>query len=225
MATVDITIQTAVNIHDTTSAPRARPDHTAPASDPDRQDAATTTAGDTPTAWELKVDTVSHTFKNLAIPLPLPTAGARLDQLQNMVVDLGMRSEIIKLNGILVDRGTPSASNPRKQTLLDIARTQFSSTIDPEDTRGASATTDNQNAYLILTLGSGTEPSDDASGFTAPTQLIVQDTNTVVAGYRDTTAKIYRGLISDLSFTQRGGRPDIWTWTMTFYVVKNEHDH
>lgn len=220
MATVDITIATAVNINDTTSAVRAMPAVGAAG----RQDAATTTAGETPTAWQLKVDSVTHTFKNMAIPLPLPTAGGREDQLRNMVVDLGMRSEIIKLSGILVDRGTPTASNPRKQTLLDIARTQFSVTIDPDSTRGSDAEPSNINAYLILTIGSGTEPSDDASGFTAPTQLIVQDTNTVVSGYRDTTAKIYRGLISDLSFTQKGGRPDIWTWTMTFYVVKNEHD-
>ena len=209
MATVDITLQTAVNINTAAASPAASPVQ-------DRQDSVITT-----TAWELKADSVTHSFKNMGIPLPLPTVGGSSDQLRNMIIDLGMRTEQIKMTGILVDRGTPAASNPRKQTLMDIARTQFDVTIDPGGGRDANAITDNPNAYLLLTLGSGTEPSDDASGFTAPTQLILQDDNNSGA---DSTLKGYRGMITELSFTQKGGRPDIWTWSMTFYIIMNEHD-
>ena len=209
MATVDITIQTAVNINSISAAPA-----TAPVAD--NQDSVITT-----TAWQLKADSVTHSFRNMGIPLPLPTPNGSEDQLRNMVIDLGLRIEQIKLTGILVDRGTPSAANPRKQTLLDIARTQFSVTIDPGQLRGDNAITTNPNSYPLLTLGTGTEPSDDASGFTAPTQLIVQDDNNSGAA---TTLKGYRGMITEFSFTQKGGRPDIWTWNMSFYVIMNEHD-
>ena len=33
---------------------------------------------------------------------------------------------------------------------------------------------------------------------------------------------IYRGVIKNLSFSQEAGRPDIWTWRMTFEVISNE---
>ena len=209
MATVDITIQTAVNINTAAASPAATPAVNA-------QDGVITT-----TAWELKADSIAHSFRNLGIPLPLPAPGTSSDQLRNLIIDLGMRTEQIKLTGVLVDRGTPSASNPRKQTLMDVARTQFDVTINPGTARDANAVTSNPNAYLLLTLGTGTEPSDDASGFTAPTQLILQDDN---SSGSDSTLKGYRGMITELSFTQKGGRPDIWVWNMTFYVIMNEHD-
>jgi len=32
----------------------------------------------------------------------------------------------------------------------------------------------------------------------------------------------YRGAIKNLTFTQQAGRPDVWDYSFTFMVVKNE---
>ena len=113
------------------------------------------------TKWELKCDTISRSYNNAAIPLPIPSL-IMGDQYYNKVLDIGMRSETINLNGTLVDRGVPSATNPRLQTLFDLIRTQHSMTIagNGEDQGGEGATPDNPRAYIRLTIGSGYEPSD-----------------------------------------------------------------
>lgn len=172
------------------------------------------------TAWQLKSDTITHSFKDPAVQLPLPVDAASKDQIRNIVVDLGLRTEEIRLTGILVDRNTPGAGNTRKQTLLDLARSQFTKTINLEG--GSNSAPSNPNSYLLLTLGSGIEPSDPSNSFSVGSQIITEDVNNTGTS---TTNKSYRGLITELTLTQRGGRPDIWNWSMTFFVVMNEHDY
>ena len=188
---------------------------------------ATPTAGShdtapTTTAFQLHVDRIVHTFNDDNIPITLPSATTGTDQLRNQVLSLGFRTEEIQLSGILVDRGTVSASNPRRQTLLDIARVQWTyitQNIGGGGGGGADATTLNPNAYLLLVVQAGNPPSNAAPG-SIP--------GSGVAGLGiDTTGatNAYRGLIRELSFTNQGGRPDIWEWTMRFTVVMNEHDY
>jgi len=181
--------------------------------------------------WQLPVDRISHNFQTPAIPLPLPTTGQG-DQVLNKMIDIGMRNENIRCSGVIRDVGIPSMYNIRKQTLLDICRVQFSPTIGQS---GDDSDPSNPNAYLRLTIGSGYEPSDytESVGSSAsiPTlemnmNLITRDKNNnhQVAGRRR-TSKSYRGLITDITFELEGGRPDIWRFNFTFYVVKNEHDY
>ena len=183
-------------------------------------------------AWQIPCERVTHTFQSPAIPLGLP-GFHQGDQLQNKMIDIGMRTETIRCAGVLRDIGTPSATNVRKQTLLDIARVQFSDTIDAND-QGDEANPGNINAYLKLTIGEGYEPSDytDSVGgnpssptLAINTNLITRDrnNNTGADGSRRTT-KSYRGMITDLTFELEGGRPDIWRFNFSFYCIKNEHD-
>ena len=191
------------------------------------------------TKWELKCDSIQRAYTNAAIPLPIPALHLG-DQYYNKMIDIGMRNETINLNGTLVDRGAPTASNPRLQTLFDLIRTQHSVTISGNaEAQGMPAkdtNPDNVRNYLALTIGSGYEPSDwtDSVGgdLNDPTldlnkNIIVRDRNFAIGAttYGATrTAKMFRGMVTQFNATQVGGRPDIWTWQMTFYVVKNEHD-
>jgi len=185
--------------------------------------------------WQLPVDRISHSFQTPAIPLPLITFGQG-DQVLNKMIDIGMRNENIRCSGVIRDVGIPSMRNVRKQTLLDIARVQFSPTIGKS---GDDSDPTNPNAYLKLTIGSGHEPSDytDSVGASTAnptlrinTNLISRDKNqnanggTAAVGNRRTT-RSYRGLITDITFELEGGRPDIWRFNFSFYVVKNEHDY
>lgn len=179
MATVDITIQAA------NATPAATPTE-------DADDEVATTV-----AYQLKVDQITHSFREPAVPLSLPTSENSKDQLRNQMITLGMRNEEFRLSGVLIDRGAVSASNPRRQTLLDIARVQWVPIIAADGKPNSSP--DNPNSYLLLTIGSDTEPDDSTRG--------------------------YRGMISELSFINMGGRPDIWRWQMSFIVVMNEHDY
>ena len=199
------------------------------------------------TKWELKCDTLGRTYNNAAVPLPMPSIG-KGDQYNNMLLDIGMRQEVINMSGTLVDRGAPTASNPRLQTLFDIIRTQHGPSMDiGEVDQGAEGNVQNPSnplTYLRLTIGSGYEPSDyqESTGvgagsttqnptYDVNTNLIVRDRNYAPGGPRtpaalgsQRTEKAYRGLVTQFSATIMGGKPDIWTWQMTFNVVKNEHD-
>jgi len=181
--------------------------------------------------WQLQVDRITHNFQTPAIPLPLPTTGQG-DQVLNKMIDIGMRSENIRCAGVLRDVGIPSMRNVRKQTLLDICRVQHAPTIGLS---GEQSKPSNPNAYLRLTIGSGHEPSDYTNSVGGSvsnptlkinTNLVTRDRNNngSVVGSR-TTAKSYRGLITDITFELEGGRPDIWQFNFSFYVVKNEHDY
>jgi len=130
-----------------------------------------------------------------------------------IVLALGMRTEIIKLSGVLVDRGLVTASNPRRQILLNIARMQHYKTgrggqgsSEFAKWGGKDSSLLNPRSYPCLTIfesysnpgySIGREPSGDS--------------------------RQYRGIIKDLSFRMEGGRPDHWFWNMTFAVVSNEH--
>lgn len=179
----------------------------------------------TTTAYQLRVDRISHTFADDSPFVPLPTNNTSFDQLWNQYISLGFRTEEIQLQGILVDRSTVSASNPRRQTILDLARAQWRFVTGA--TGGGNATPDNPNSYPLLTIAAGTVPSNAAPG-----SGISTDTNTVrpippATNPVDspTSTNSYRGLIKEVSFTNQGGRPDIWEWTMRFSVVMNEHDY
>ena len=183
-------------------------------------------------SWQLQCDRITHAFQTPAIPLGLPVIG-QSDQLQNKMIDIGMRTETIRISGVIRDVGVPAMNNVRKQTLLDIARVSFSATINSND-QGDEASPGNINAYLKLTIGSGVEPSDyDTSlggsvsnpAYKINTNLITRDQNNNggTVGSRATT-KSYRGMITDLTFELEGGRPDIWRYNFSFYCVKNEHD-
>ena len=197
------------------------------------------------TKWLLRCDTISRNYTNSAIPLPLPSPGVG-DQYYNKMLDIGMRQEVINLTGTLVDRGVPTADNPRIQTLFELVITQHKTTInaDGSDPGTNDAHPGNVRAYTRLTIGDGYEPSDyqesvgGAAGtvtqtptYALNTNLIVRDRNYSVGGpYTQAnlgdsrTVKAYRGLITSFNASIRGGMPDIWTWNMTFNVVKNEHD-
>ena len=183
--------------------------------------------------WQLQVDRISHAFSTPAIPLGLPGSGQG-DQLRNQMINIGMRTETIRCSGVIRDVGVPSATNVRKQTLLDIARVQWSPNVNAND-QGEGANPGNINSYLRLTIGDGYEPSDytDSVGGNPSSPTLAINTNLVTrdqnnnggsVGARRTT-KSYRGMITDITFELEGGRPDIWRYNFSFYCVKNEHDY
>ena len=180
----------------------------------------------TTTAFQLKCERISHDVMDMTRVSPMPMfsvadgshAGVTPGQLNNIVIALGMRKEVIKLSGTLVDRGPVTAANPRRQTLLNIARTQYLKISrggmfkDNDELNtgwgGAMASPLNPRAYPCLTIfdslitpgfSIGREPSNDR--------------------------RSYRGLIKTLSFTLDGGRDDLWKFDMTFEVMSNEHVH
>ena len=88
----------------------------------------------TTTAFELRCESIEHIAEDMAGVSPLPAwdlssnvkaASGTPGQLNTLVVALGMRTEIIRMTGVLVDEGIISPSNPRKQVLLNIARMQY----------------------------------------------------------------------------------------------------
>ena len=155
-----------------------------------------------------------------------------------MILDIGMRQETINLQGTLVDRGVPTASNPRLQTLFDLVRTQHVVLLDTNDSSqgGEGSVPNNPRAYMRLTIGGGYEPSDYTESvgsdlndpvYDLNTNIIVRDRNytpgsSTLGAQR--TEKAFRGMVTSFNATLMGGRPDIWAWQMTFSVVKNEHD-
>jgi len=176
----------------------------------------------TTTAFQLRCENISHEFTDNVAISPIPafdTSPGQHDsagtpgQLNMIVLALGMRTEIIKLSGVLVDRGLVTASNPRRQILLNIARMQHYKTgrggqggNDAEAWGGEQSGLLNPRSYPCLRIYEshatpgytfGKEPSGDS--------------------------RQYRGIIKDLSFRLEGGRPDHWFWNMTFAVISNEH--
>jgi len=132
-------------------------------------------------------------------------------QLNNLVIAFGMRTEVIKLSGVLVDEGPISVANPRKQVLMNIARMQYLKTGRGGRLSwgGTNSGPLNPNSYLCLTLYDadiGTTGTFDSIGY-QPNGLDL----------------MYRGLIKSFSFRQEGGRPNQWFWTMEFAILANEH--
>ena len=173
----------------------------------------------TTTAFQLRADTIAHEFTDSVTVSPMPAADIRNDlsdmgkagtpgQLNNIVLALGNRLETIKLSGTMVDRGPVTAANPRRQVLLNIARMQHFKIARTGKGAwgGKDANALNPRAYPCLTIFD----SLITPGFSIPREP-------------SGDARQYRGIIKDLSFRLEGGRPDIWSWDMTFAVVNNEH--
>lgn len=176
----------------------------------------------TTTAFQLRCDSLEHTIDDMAAVSPLPAfdnvTGSRHDaytpgQLNNVVVSLGMRTETIRMSGFLMDEGICSPSNPRKQVIFNIARLQYlksgrSGNMDRWGGPGGGPL--NPRSYPCLTIydsSIGTSGAFDSMGLQPSGNDLV-----------------YRGVITNLSFRQEGGRPNQWFWTMDFRVVNNEHD-
>jgi hypothetical protein len=172
------------------------------------------------TAFQLRADTVIHEFADQVAVSPMPAADIRNDikgsgsvgtpgQLNNIVLAIGQRVETIKLSGTLVDRGPVTAANPRRQILLNIARMQhfkIGRTSSDDAWGGESSNALNPRSYPCLTLYN----SLVSPGYSIPLEP-------------SGDSRQYRGIIKDLSFRLEGGKPDIWSWNMTFAVVNNEH--
>ena len=174
----------------------------------------------TTTAFQLRCNSISHDATDQSTVSPMPgvvnAAGVRQDsgtpgQLNNLVMAMGMRTEVIKLEGVLVDEGPISASNPRKQVLMNIARLQYFKTGrsgSKNSWGGPVGGPLNPRSYPCLTIFDSELNSiyDDSYQITQPSG----------------TNLSYRGLIKSFSFRQEGGRPNQWFWTMEFQVLQNE---
>ena len=172
------------------------------------------------TEFQLRCDSITHDVSDMATIAPMPAYnnmdGTRSDsstpgQLHNLVVAMGMRYEVIKLSGALVDEGPITASNPRKQVLMNIARMQYLKTGrgGRNSWGGVNSGPLNPNSYLCLTIYDadiGSIGTYDSIGY-QPNGLDL----------------VYRGLIKSFAFRQEGGRPNQWFWTMEFQVLANEH--
>ena len=174
----------------------------------------------TTTAFQLQCDSIVHDATDQTSIAPMPgvenSAGVSRfsgtpGQLNNLVLGLGMRTEVIKLSGWLVDDGPISPSNPRKQVLMNIARLQYFKTGRSQSEQswgGKQGGPLNPRAYPCLTIfDSNLNSAYDTS------YQITQPSNTNLS---------YRGLIKSLTFSQQGGRPNQWQWTMEFHVLQNE---
>ena len=175
----------------------------------------------TTTAFQLQCNSIEHHAEDMTTISPMPgvinAAGIRQDagtpgQLNNLVIALGMRTEVIKLEGALVDEGIISASNPRKQVLLNLARLQYFKTGRSGGKNrwgGVSGGPLNPRSYPCLTIFDSelNTAYDDSYQIRQPSG----------------TNLSYRGLIKSFSFRQEGGRPNQWFWTMEFQILQNEH--
>ena len=174
----------------------------------------------TTTAFQLRCDSITHDVADMSMVSPMPAFnnqdGTRYDtstpgQMNNLVIAFGMRTEVIKLSGALVDEGPITAENPRKQVLMNIARMQYLKTGrgGHNSWGGKNSGPLNPNSYPCLTIYDadiGTYGSFDSIGY-QPNGLDL----------------VYRGLIKSFAFRQEGGRPNQWFWTMEFQVLSNEH--
>jgi len=174
----------------------------------------------TTTAFQLRCDSITHDVADMSVISPMPAfnnqEGTRYDtstpgQMNNLVIAFGMRTEVIKLSGALVDEGPITAENPRKQVLMNIARMQYLKTGrgGANSWGGLNSGPLNPNSYPCLTIYDadiGTSGTFDSIGF-QPNGLDL----------------VYRGLIKSFAFRQEGGRPNQWFWNMEFQVLANEH--
>ena len=182
----------------------------------------TTNYADLPIAYELKCEQLVHQYFNDTIPINLPaeetTDRTTPEQLRNLVVAIGTSREMLQMQGVLVDRGIPLATNLTKHTFLNLARKQWSTILHAPA---------NPLAYPRLTLNSGRdifEPgSRDANGAYEEIENLDGVLNDGIASNELGFPRYIRGMISQLTFTLQGGRPDIWNWRMEFVIIKNEN--
>ena len=171
-----------------------------------------------PIAYELKTDQLTQTYINDAIPIYLPAEESTNEQLRNLQVTLGISREMLSLQGVLVDRGSPTANNLTKHVFLNIARKQWGQIIQNAA---------NPLSYPRLTLNSGYDIFE-TNMYDSDTDLDNDadrlESGSYIRGEHDGGfPKYYRGIITNLTFTLQGGRPDIFTWRMEFAAIKNEN--
>ena len=201
----------------------------------------------TTTAFQLRCESIQHSIQDMSTITALPgidygTSGrtGTPEQLDNISVAFGMRKETITLNGIMIDRGVISAYNPRRQVILDIARSQYlkirntAPIPDVEEKKdddkvasvprgvktqwgGAVAGPMTPRSYPCLTIFGQGYDTDDAGDAAGGGGVGLKGDVEADGGYR-----IYRGIIKNLSWTMEPGRPDFWRWKMTFECISNE---
>lgn len=200
--------------------------------------------------FELDCNMITHTYQSLTAIAPLPGMPKLKNgdtrstaQLNAINIDLGMQREQISCQGIIIDRKDhPSSSSGhhlRRQHLLDMVRTQygFIHGHDVKDTTWL-----NINRFPALTIGpirrrvvadathldegyEGEEPSDDVrgtehSGREWSSQTGARWSWDPTPSYKGRSR--YRGLFTRLSVKNEGGRPDVWSFSFDFIVMKNE---
>ena len=198
----------------------------------------------TTTPFVLRCDSINQAVEDQSSVTPLmgidwgdAGVSGQPEQLDNFSFNLGFKKETIKLQGQLIDNGPITANNPRRQTLLTIARTQYlkirnAPPIPDSEGEGSLAKIQgamnkwggpfagptNPRSYTCLTIFNRNYDSYDAGENTAISGGVGQKGWTEPDG----AYRIYRGLIKNLSFTMEAGRPDYWTWSMDFEIVANE---
>ena len=201
----------------------------------------------TTTAFQLQCESITQSIQDMSTITALPgieygTTGrtGTPEQLDNLSVAFGMRKETITLNGIMIDRGVITAANPRRQVILDIARSQYlkirntAPLPDVEEKKdddqmqsvprgvktqwgGAFAGPLNPRSYPCLTiLGHGYDAIDAGAAAGGGGVGLKGDVEA------DGAYRIYRGIIKSLSWTAEAGRPNFWRWKMVFECVANE---
>ena len=191
---------------------------------------------DAPIAYELKCEQLVHQYFNDTIPINLPaeetTDRTTPEQLRNLVVAIGTSREALQMQGVLVDRGAPSATNLTKHAFLNLARKQWSTILHAPA---------NPLAYPRLTLNSGLDIFEENWNMANGPYQGIEDPDTMDDDdytwgnlARDGDGELLmeaqrgfpryiRGMVSQLTFTLQGGRPDIWNWRMEFVIIKNEN--
>ena len=198
----------------------------------------------TTTPFVLRCESINQAVEDQSTVTPLmgtdwgdSGGSGQPEQLDNFSFNLGFKKETIKLAGTLIDNGPITADNPRRQTLLTIARTQYlkirsAPPIPDNEGEGSLAKIQgalnkwggpfggptNPRSYPCLTIFNRNYDSHDAGDDTSISGGVGQKGWTEPDG----AYRIYRGVIKNLSFTMEAGRPDYWTWSLDFEVVANE---
>ena len=198
----------------------------------------------TTTPFVLRCNSINYSVEDQSTVTPLmgidwgdSGASGQPEQLDNFSFNPGFKKETIKLQGVLIDNGPITADNPRRQTLLTIARTQYlkirsAPPIPDNEGEGSLAKIQgalnkwggpfggptNPRSYPCLTIFNRNYDSHDAGDDTSISGGVGQKGWTEPDG----AYRIYRGVIKNLSFTMEAGRPDYWTWSLDFEVVANE---
>ena len=203
----------------------------------------------TTTAFQLKCDTFSHDAVDMSSVTPLPGMdwGAKgtgdsgtPEQLDNFGFGVGLRKETLTLGGVLIDRGIVSATNPRRQILLNIARTQYLKIRNAAAPPTAEQKEDARKGISVLSKGRDIIWGGRFAGPLNPRSypcltIFNQDLDDHKAGFDayaggpqkgdvepDGAYKIYRGLIQSMSWSMEAGRPDFWRFQIKFDCIANE---
>jgi len=186
----------------------------------------------TTTKFQLNVTDISHSFNDMVTVTPMMKTswdGKLHEQIQTLGYSIGMRKETMKLSGTMRDTGNISATNLRKQVLMNICRTQW---LKISGFWGGKPGVNKGNGYLHSSPDNTNFKGKGNSGPVNPRSypcLTIYDptdqsssNNLLVDLNPDSGYNIYRGIIKSLSFTQVGGKPDIWDWSMDFVIMSNE---